>query len=436
MSTKKICKAKKSKRRLAKEEKKTAHKITESRRKMRKTAKKLKKQGLVPKRRAPEGIRIPNNFPRKKEMLEALLQRKEGEKLQKELNSKSLAEQRALMLEKALLNKENEERMEIEKSEEDIEVGADKDANVKNRMKPIKYILENADVLLEVLDVRDPIGCRCYAIEKKYQAENPGKKIILVLNKVDLVPIDIANSWKKILSREFPTILFKSNLQEQTSNLSSNKLYNKSAAERPEMASDMLSSSKAVGTEKLMELLKNYSRDDAGKVAAVSVGVIGYPNVGKSSLINSMARRRSAGTSASAGYTKHVQEIEIDSKITVIDTPGVIAAKADEITLVLRNTISPGSVQNPEKAVDEILKRVKKEQLIKLYGVTDYSNAKELSIRVAEKKGKIKRGGVLHLEEALRMILQDWNAGKIKYYVSPPEMPNAAQKVLVMEEEQ
>lgn len=63
----------------------------------------------------------------------------------------------------------------------------------------IDEIIENADILLEVLDARDPMGCRIRSIEQKFISVNPEKKIILVLNKIDLVPPSVLMQWKLIL---------------------------------------------------------------------------------------------------------------------------------------------------------------------------------------------------------------------------------------------
>lgn len=76
----------------------------------------------------------------------------------------------------------------------------------------IDEIIENADILLEVLDAWDPMGCRIRSIEQKFISCNPDKKIILVLTKIDLVPPSILMQWKSMLSQEFPTVFFKSSL--------------------------------------------------------------------------------------------------------------------------------------------------------------------------------------------------------------------------------
>lgn len=128
------------------------------------------------------------------------------------------------------------------------------------------------------------------------------KKIILVLNKIDLVPAGNADAWLTTLRREFATVLFKANTQNQNHNLSNASIYKKTLTQREDLANDLTSSSKAIGADKLLELIKNYSKSEGIKTS-VTVGVIGYPNVGKSSVINSLKRSKACGVSATPGFT-------------------------------------------------------------------------------------------------------------------------------------
>ena len=126
------------------------------------------------------------------------------------------------------------------------------------------------------------------------QIISANKRLIFVLNKIDLVPPENAREWQRILRNEHPTVLFKATTQNQRSNLSAGiHLQKSSMTDRTDMVESMLSSSKAIGNDNLLQLLKNYCRNDTSDKKlkkAIIVGVIGFPNVGKSSLINSLKR--------------------------------------------------------------------------------------------------------------------------------------------------
>jgi len=96
-----------------------------------------------------------------------------------------------------------------------------------------------------------------------------------------------------------------------------------------------------------LELIKNYSKIDSKK-SAVTVGIIGFPNVGKSSLINSMIKKKAVGVSNTPGFTRHIQRIELDSQVTILDSPGIFFSNENETTLLLRNTIKVEDVSDLE----------------------------------------------------------------------------------------
>ena len=71
--------------------------------------------------------------------------------------------------------------------------------------------------MLEVLDARDPQGSRNRELEIAMQGQ--GKRVVLVLNKIDLVPPENARAWLKTLRSELPCVLFKASMQKQNENL-------------------------------------------------------------------------------------------------------------------------------------------------------------------------------------------------------------------------
>lgn len=109
----------------------------------------------------------------------------------------------------------------------------------------------------------------------------------------------------------------------------------------------------------------------------------------------------------------------MDKQVTIIDCPGVFFSNEDEITLLLRNTIKIEDVGDLEGAVEAIVNKVQKHQLINLYQIQDFENFKHFLIQVAQKRGKIKKGGILDLQETCRLIINDWIQGKVKYFVLP-----------------
>uniref|UniRef100_M4BEV4 CP-type G domain-containing protein n=1 Tax=Hyaloperonospora arabidopsidis (strain Emoy2) TaxID=559515 RepID=M4BEV4_HYAAE len=293
------------------------------------------------------------------------------------------------------------------------------DASRRAYMKELRKVVDKADVILEVLDARDPMGCRTLETEDAI-GNRHGKKLVLVLNKVDLVPPHVLQPWLKYLRGFYPTVAFKASTQNQTKHLSA------TFGRADKAAREAVSGSKAVGTDALMQLLKNYCRNHGVKTA-ITVGVIGYPNVGKSSVINSLKRSKAASVSSTAGHTKVMQEVHIDSKIKLLDCPGIVFDHTDSSALLLRNCINTESMEDPVGAVQVLLTRCQPAQLAELYQLPldtvskCFEDAVQFLVLVAQSKGKLGKGGIPDRQATARIVLQDWNRGKLPYYTPPPD---------------
>jgi nuclear GTP-binding protein len=319
-------------------------------------------------------------------MIEQLTNKKKNEKTKELLESLMLKNQSKMNL--TVIKQKAREWEDVREFDDDGEGTNPKEKQQKKKfMKEFHQILEMADIVIEVLDARDPIITRCKEAEKILAGHQHEKKLILVLNKIDLVPLPVVMAWKRHLQNEYPVILFKANTQRQGVNYGENKLYQNSLTKNPELVADMMRSAKSLGTHKLFELIKNYSREGKDK-KAVTVGIIGYPNVGKSSIINSLKRKRAAGVSSKAGFTTSLQEIEIDSKVKVIDSPGVILCNESESVLVLRNMANPSEVKDPITPIGAILERANKIQLMNIYKIGQFEDAQTFLYNVAVAKGK------------------------------------------------
>jgi len=292
-----------------------------------------------------------------------------------------------------------------------------KDTSMQAYFREFKKVVELADVVIEVLDARDPIGCRCPDVEHSIVSKYPNKKIILLLNKIDLVPRDVVEKWIKYLRNFYPTIAFKSNTQKKGNKLAQTRIASS------EMTDGALKKAETVGADSLVQLLKNYATSK-GLKTAITVGIIGFPNVGKSSVINSLVRARAARVGGTPGVTKATQEIILDKHVKLLDTPGIVFPKDSdaEDDIILRNVVKLEKVTDPVAPVEKILQRCKKDQVIAIYKIPTYDNAREFLVHVAKKSGKLNKGGTANVIAAARTVLQDWTSGKIPYYTEPPAL--------------
>lgn len=179
--------------------------------------------------------------------------------------------------------------------------------------------------------------------------------------------------------------------------------------------------------------------------------MIGFPNTGKSSIINALTRRLGQGekvtTGAEAGLTKESREIKLDKAITLIDSPGIVfpSESSDAVALTLLNVLPASAVLDVRPAVDEILRRLERvgmlDELASFYGIagivmSEYvDSTTEFLVQVARKRGRLGRGGIPLLESAGRIVLNDWTAGRIKWWCEPKqeEMVNKDEKAIVSE---
>jgi len=253
----------------------------------------------------------------------------------------------------------------------------------------VKKVVKNADVVLEVVDSRDPLSTRSKKLEALVMAL--GKPLIIVINKADLVPREILEEWKNLLEREYPTIYI-------------------SARER-------------LGTTFLWKAIKRVvprTKD------VVVVAVTGFPNVGKSTIINILKGKHTAGTSPIPGYTRDPMRVRVSKWLRVIDTPGVIPLEGDEDELVLRFALSPEKLEDPIPATLKLIKKalsIDPNVFEKTYGVKSREPYKLLE-ELAERRKLYLKGGKLNVEEAARIILRDWQNGTLVFYVKPPKRNN------------
>lgn len=245
----------------------------------------------------------------------------------------------------------------------------------------IKKIIYDSDIILEVLDARFIEETRNLEIEEEIIQQN--KRLIYVLNKSDL----LLNSKKKInLS---PSILVSCK-------------YRSSIKELRELIKISSKKIKKQSDEKII------------------VGIIGYPNTGKSSLINLLIGKSSAGVGSEAGFTRGIQKLKLDENILLLDSPGVIPEEKyshTEKEKIAKQTIFGGrsfsQVKDPELVVAKLI-IVYPRVLEKFYNIQANGDSEILIEDLGRKKGFLKKGGLVDIDRTARFILRDWQKGEIK----------------------
>jgi nuclear GTP-binding protein len=295
-------------------------------------------------------------------------------------------------------------------------------------LKELKKVVDNSDVVLQVLDARDPMGSRAGKAVEELLLSKSDKKMVLVLNKIDLVPKDAVRGWLTYLRRSHPTVALKAGTGSTKGDGSAGGSGNVGRAK----GESALKSTSAVGVEGLLQLLKNYCRIMDKSKGSITVGVIGYPNVGKSSIINSLKRARAVGVSPRPGFTTSMQEVVLDKNIRLLDSPGVVFddghtdknGSGDDAAagVMLRNCVDADSVEDPIGAVKAILGKCTQRSLLQTYCLPMFPPGDEQVFlgMIAKKYGKITRGGLPNKTLAARTVLRDWNSGKVPFYTPPP----------------
>ncbi|KAL7874512.1 hypothetical protein SRHO_G00054820 [Serrasalmus rhombeus] len=266
-------------------------------------------------------------------------------------------------------------------------------------------VIDSSDVIIQVLDARDPMGTRSQNIETYLKKEKPWKHLIFVLNKCDLIPTWVTKRWVAVLSQEYPTLAFHASLTN------------------------------SFGKGSLIQLLRQFGKLHTDK-KQISVGFIGYPNVGKSSIINTLRSKKVCNVAPLAGETKVWQYITLMRRIFLIDCPGVVYPSEDsETDIVLKGVVQVEKIRNPEDHIGAVLERAKAEYIQKTYRVPSWSSAEDFLEKLAFRTGKLLKGGEPDLSTVSKMVLNDWQRGRIPFFVKPPgfEMDEEGKALLPME---
>ncbi len=255
--------------------------------------------------------------------------------------------------------------------------------SMRNFLEMVGKVIDGSDVVLEIADARMPNLTRNRKLEAMVHAS--GKRMIIVMNKADLVPKNILKSYMGDIEKEYPCVA-----------VSANKRRGVAALRR-----------------KIFEIGKRESKD------FLTIGVIGYPNTGKSSVANALSGKKKTLTGPTPGQTRTSQWITIAPGVRMIDTPGILPLTREdsEIKHAIIGALDPSKVENPDDVAREIIGmflRIDRKRLEEYYGISiKTDDPDEIIDDIGKARNLLKKGGTVDRYRTCVSMIRDWQRGKL-----------------------
>ncbi|GCF00736.1 large subunit GTPase 1 [Zygosaccharomyces mellis] len=318
--------------------------------------------------------------------------------------------------------------------------------------KQLWRVVERCDLIVQIADARNPLLFRSLDLERYTKELDERKQNLLLVNKADLLTPKQRIAWSKYFRQKNISFTFFSalranellDLQEELNEKITHR-YNDDYEEFKDLDPELLESIKILTIDELDKLFLEKAPKQPlkppilGQPPMIQIGMVGYPNVGKSSTINSLIGAKKVSVSSTPGKTKHFQTIKLSDSVMLCDCPGLVFPnfayqKGD---LVCNGILPIDQLRDYMGPSSLVAERVPKYFVEAMYGIhieTRSSNgadkgqnynAQELLTAYARNRGFMTQGyGSADESRASRYILKDFVNGKLLYVNPPPHLEN------------
>ncbi|KAL1836654.1 hypothetical protein VTJ49DRAFT_4814 [Mycothermus thermophilus] len=329
-------------------------------------------------------------------------------------------------------------------------------------------VIERSDVVVQIVDARNPLMFRSEDLEAYVKDVDPKKHNLLLINKADMMTYKQRKAWANYLKgagisyRFFSAHLAKQMLEEQEDSESDmeseeagpeagpseNGAPAQDTADRQDETpeedgttqdGDSEADTRILTVDELEKMLLSYAPPDVGPERKLQVGLVGYPNVGKSSTINALIGATKVSVSATPGKTKHFQTIHLSDKVILCDCPGLVFPNfaSTKAELVCNGVLPIDQLREYSGPATLVARRIPQPFLEAVYGIqirtrpleeggTGIPTGEELLRAYARHRGFMTQGlGQPDASRAARYVLKDYVSGKLPYVEPPPGVEDA-----------
>uniref|UniRef100_A0A1B0FGV9 Large subunit GTPase 1 homolog n=1 Tax=Glossina morsitans morsitans TaxID=37546 RepID=A0A1B0FGV9_GLOMM len=345
-------------------------------------------------------------------------------------------------------------------------------------------VIERSDVVVQIVDARNPLLFRSEDLEKYVKEVNPHKINMILVNKSDLLTANQRKNWAEYFQGEgirtafFSATLADKELKEQEGQLKGEKLktnkkdidiiderrgsqgsegnsYNleklKTSAEEINQTLNKLeekleiieqkiaypnefnNNSNLLNRKELISFFKTVYQGTTYTKNITTIGLVGYPNVGKSSTINALMTEKKVSVSATPGKTKHFQTLYLEKDLLLCDCPGLVMpsfvlTKAD---MILNGILPIDQMRDHVPAVNLLCSRIPRHVLEDTYGIIIAKpmegenpnrppHSEELLLAYGYNRGFMTSNGQPDQARSARYVLKDYVTGRLLYCIAPP----------------